>query len=138
MSGCVMGRVPSFRLAKKKGITDPREPITLPYLTTEKRTSREPFMLLAATNNLSLHNLVAPYRLIGAAALSVDNATTCLTPESKAALITFSAPITLVFIHSMGLYSAAGTCFRAAACIIMSMPSQARLKRSPSLISPIK
>ena len=38
-------------------------------------------MLFAAINNLSEHNFVAPYKLTGAAALSVDKATTFLTPE---------------------------------------------------------
>ena len=37
-------------------------------------------MLFAATNSLSEANLVAPYKLIGAAALSVERATTSATP----------------------------------------------------------
>ena len=43
-----------------------------------------------------------------------------------ATLITFSAPKMLVLIASIGLYSAAGTCFIAAAWITTSMPSNAR------------
>ena len=43
----------------------------------------------AAMNNLSEHNLVAPYKLIGLQALSVDSATTRSTLFSKAASITF-------------------------------------------------
>ena len=35
---------------------------------------------------------------------------------ASAAFTTFSAPLMLVRMHSIGLYSAAGTCFRAAAC----------------------
>ncbi|MNT50090.1 hypothetical protein D3C72_1869910 [compost metagenome] len=99
----------------KKGITEPLDPITLPYLTTENLRSRDPLILLAAINNLSEHNLVAPYKFIGAAALSVERATTFFTPLAIAASITFSAPSIFVFIHSIGLYSAAGTCFNAAA-----------------------
>lgn len=38
------------------------------------------------------------------------------TPLSMAAAMMFSAPLTLVRMHSVGLYSAAGTCFNAAAC----------------------
>ncbi len=70
---------------------------------------------MPATNNLSLASFVAPYKLIGFAALSVDNATTFLTPASIAASITFSAPIIFVLIASKGLYSAATTCLDAAA-----------------------
>ena len=62
-----------------------------------------------------LHNFVAPYRLIGDEALSVDRATTFLTPASMAASMTFWLPITFVFTNSKGLYSALSTCFRAAA-----------------------
>ena len=48
-------------------------------------------MLLAAIKSLSEANFVAPYRLIGAAALSVESAITFLTPDRNAAFITFSA-----------------------------------------------
>ena len=68
--------------------------------------SGTPAEILAAINNLSEVNLVAPYKLIGAQALSVDKATTLVTLDSKAALITFSAPPIFVFTHSSGLYSA--------------------------------
>ena len=40
-----------------------------------------------------------------------------LKQYEMAALTTFSAPRTLVLMHSKGLYSAVGTCFRAAAWI---------------------
>ena len=53
--------------------------------------------------------------MIGLAALSVESATTRDTPAEMAALTTFSAPMTLVLMHSKGLYSAMGTCFNAAA-----------------------
>jgi len=53
------------------------------------RKSLPPFRLLAATNNLSEHNLVAPYKLIGAAALSVERATTSFTFVAKTASIKF-------------------------------------------------
>src|SRR6218665_4086 len=115
MVGSVIGITPSFFLLIKKGITDPLEPITLPYLTTENLIGFQPVILLAATNSLSEASLVAPYKLIGAQALSVDNATTRSTSVSRQELITFSAPRTLVFTHSIGLYSAIGTCFIAAA-----------------------
>ena len=44
-----------------------------------------PLMLLAAVIILSETNLVAPYRLTGAQALSVDNATTNATLLASAA-----------------------------------------------------
>ena len=118
-------RIPVLALSKKKGITEPREPITFPYRTTEKCRSLSPLTLLAAMNNLSEHNLVAPYKFMGAAALSVLNATTLLTPVSRQACTTFSDPSTFVFINSIGLYSAAGTCFSAAACTTVSILSRA-------------
>ena len=45
---------------RNKGITDPLDPSTFPYLTTEKIVLFFPIMLLAEINNLSEHNLVAP------------------------------------------------------------------------------
>ena len=62
-------------------MTDPLEPKTFPYLTTEKLRSLDPLKLFAATNNLSAHNLVAPYKLIGPAALSVLKAINFLTSD---------------------------------------------------------
>ena len=44
----------------KNGITDPREPTTLPYRTTENRVPMSPDRLLAATMVLSDASLVAP------------------------------------------------------------------------------
>ena len=76
-----------------------------------------PFILFAAIKSLSEVNFVAPYKLIGAHALSVDRATTRSTFVFKQASTTFSAPPIFVFIHSSGLYSAICTCFIAAACI---------------------
>ena len=86
---------------KKNGITEPLEPITLPYLTTLKDIFCFPLMLLAAINNLSEQSFVAPYRLIGAAALSVDRAITFLTLVSKHALIKFSAPMIMFRRHQL-------------------------------------
>ena len=82
----------------KNGITEPRDPITFPYLTTEKSKSLFPFMLFAAMNNLSEHNLVAPYKFIGAAALSVLSATSFFTLLARHAFIILFAPNTFVFI----------------------------------------
>src|SRR5690554_6414677 len=115
--GSVIGSVPSALFFKKNGITEPFEPMTLPYLTTENLMGLSPLILLAATNNLSEVNLVAPYRLIGAQALSVDKATTRSTLVCRQASTTFWAPPIFVLMHSSGLYSAIGTCFIAAAWI---------------------
>ena len=87
-----------FKL-KKYGTTDPLEPITFPYLTTENKV--EPLLLVFADiKSLSEANFVAPYRFIGLDALSVDNATTFLILFNFAALITLIAPFILVLIHS--------------------------------------
>ena len=66
--------------------------MTLPYLTTENLISLLPLILFAAINNLSDVSLVAPYKFIGAQALSVDSATTLDTEELRLAKMTFSAP----------------------------------------------
>jgi len=102
-------------LSIKIGTTEPLLAKTFPYLTTE---NRHPFFLLrlfADINNLSEHSLVAPYKFTGEEALSVERAITLFTSVSKAASIRLFAPPILVFINSVGLYSAAGTCFNAAA-----------------------
>ena len=89
--------------------------MTLPYLTTEKTVDPMPFFGFDATNSLSEANFVAPYKLIGLDALSVDNATQLFTPASRQASMRVMAPRTLVYTHSDGLYSAVGTIFVAAA-----------------------
>ena len=62
-----------------KGITEPLDPITFPYRTTENLICFSPFILFAAIKSLSEVNFVAPYKLIGAHALSVESATTLFT-----------------------------------------------------------
>src|SRR3989441_10790241 len=64
--------------------------------------------------------------------------TTRLTPWSIAALMTFSAPITLVWIASKGLFSQEGICLSAAAWNTTSMPCIARSSRAWSRTSPTK
>ena len=102
-------------VSKKLGITEPLLPITLPYLTIEKAISFFPLILMAAINSLSEQSFVAPYRFIGELALSVDNAITFFTLFFNEASIKFCAPIIFVLMVSIGLYSAVGTCFNAAA-----------------------
>ena len=72
---------------RNKGITEPLLPITFPYLTTLNFIFLLPIKLFAAINNLSEANLVAPYKFIGAAALSVLKAKTFSTLELRAASI---------------------------------------------------
>src|SRR5690606_32192628 len=96
-----------------KGITDPREAITLPYLvrhTVVFFKSRE-----AAIATFSIIALEIPIALIGYAALSVLKQITFFTPEVTAASITFCVPITLVCTACIGKNSQEGTCFKAAA-----------------------
>ena len=52
-----------------------------PYLTIEKQIFFFPTILFAATNNLSEHNFVAPYKFNGFAALSVDKASHRIIPS---------------------------------------------------------
>ena len=87
--------------------------------------------------SLSDASLLAPYRLIGLQALSVDKATTFFTLFNLAAVITFWAPKTFVFIHSIGFISARGTILVAAAWIIKSTFFDASTKLASSLTSPI-
>ena len=122
----------------KRGITEPLEFATFPYLTTENLVLFLPVILFAATKSLSDVNLVAPYKLIGSAALSVDNAITLSTSFFIAQSITFCAPLIFVLINSHGLYSAVLICFRAAACIIISTFLVAYSSLSFSLTSPMK
>src|SRR3990167_3542311 len=100
---------PLLACSKNSSTTDPRDPITFPYLTAANRAPPSPDKALAATNNFSAHSLLAPYKLIGAHALSDDSAMTRSTPCSIAAVTTFSAPITFVLITSIGLTSPPGT-----------------------------
>ena len=91
--------------------------------------------MFATLNSLSEHNLVAPYKFMGDDALSVDKAITFFTFVFSAASITFCAPKIFVFIVSNGLYSAVGTCFKAAACITRSISLKALVNLFSSLIS---
>ena len=115
MRSSVIGTDGLSAIDKRNGMMDPRDPMTFPYRTTAKRVSSFPAYELPATNNLSEVSFVAPYKLIGLLALSVESATTRFTPWSIHASIKFMAPITLVFTHSNGLYSAVGTILVAAA-----------------------
>ena len=78
-------------------------------------------MLFAEIKSLSEQSFVAPYKLIGDTALSVDKAKTLdIFLLSIDASKIFCAPIIFVLTYSMGLYSAVGTCFKAAACMTIS------------------
>jgi hypothetical protein len=88
----------------KNGITEPLEFITFPYLTVLRIIFFSPTILFADEINLSATNFVAPYKLIGEAALSVDRDITFSTLLWIAALIIFSVPIIFVLINSPGLY----------------------------------
>ena len=66
--------------------------------TTENLIGFQPVILLAATNSLSEANFVAPYRLIGDTALSVDKEIIFSTLFSMAASTTFCDPTIFVLI----------------------------------------
>ena len=71
--------------------------------------SRRWQLLFAATS------LVLAWMMVQSAWLSDDGLITFRTLESSAASMTFFAPIRFVSTASIGLYSHACTCFRAAA-----------------------
>ena len=83
----------------------------MPYRTQDNRVADCDAYALPWTMIFSWHSLVAPYRLTGLTALSVDSAMTRATPVSIAASTTCCAPSTFVCTASNGLYSHAGTCF---------------------------
>ena len=78
-----------FFSLRKKGTTDPLLPNTFPYLTTENFIVFFPTILLADIKSLSEQSLVAPYKFIGAAALSVESAITFFTLFSRQPSIKF-------------------------------------------------
>ena len=86
--------------SKKTGTTEPLLPNTFPYLTILNDRFCFPNILFAAINNLSEHNFVAPYRLAGATALSVERAITLFTLFDIEACIIFWAPIIFVLTNS--------------------------------------
>ena len=65
-----------FLRVLKYSKTEPLLPMTVPYLTTENFIFLFPLILLAEIKSLSEASLVAPYKFIGAAALSVLKAIT--------------------------------------------------------------
>ena len=73
-------------------MTDPLDPITFPYLTTENFIDLLPTILFEEVKILSEVNFVAPQRFIGSDALSVDSAITLFIPLFIDADTTFSAP----------------------------------------------
>ena len=81
---------PFFLCPKNFGITEPLLPITFPYLTTLKDNFLFPIILLAAIINLSEQSFEAPYKFMGAAALSVERLITFFTlGDAKEASIIF-------------------------------------------------
>ena len=99
----------------QRGITEPREHITLPYRVQQIFVFSGSTCLDFATATRSAKALVTPIALTGYAALSVERQITDLTPAAIAAVRTLSVPITIVFTASIGKNSHDGTCFSAAA-----------------------
>ena len=89
--------------------------MTLPYLVQQILILEDGTVRDLATATFSIIALDIPMALTGYAALSVDRQTTFLTPASIAAFRTFSVPMTLVLIASIGKNSHEGTCLSAAA-----------------------
>ncbi len=104
-----------FLLFKTKGIIEPLEFKTFPYLTILNFVEFFPAIAFASINIFSAQSFVAPYKFIGLTALSVERAITFFTLLSIAAETILLDPVIFVLINSRGLYSAIGTCFKAAA-----------------------
>ncbi len=96
-----------------KGITEPLEPITLPYLVPQKTVLFKVLDLDIIT--FSINALLIPIALIGYAALSVLRITTFFRSYFSAAFNTLLVPKILVLTASRGKNSHDGTCFNAAA-----------------------
>ncbi len=95
------------------GITDPREPSTLPKRTAANLVWDE--TLSIPVTSISAIRFEAPITLGGLLALSVDTITKTSTLAFFAAVATFNVPKTLFFTASVGLASINGTCLWAAA-----------------------
>ena len=122
--------------SKKRGKTEPLEPITFPNLAHEKIVFFDPLIKLPLITILSASSFVAPMQEIGSTTLSVLICKNFFTLFFNEAITKFCVPITLVLLASKGLYSQSGTCFKAAACMTMSISSVATMHLSKSEISP--
>src|SRR5216683_2630749 len=103
-------------------MTDPRDPITLPYRVPHMTVPPESMWRDDATMTFSIMAFEMPMALIGYTALSVLRQTRRFTPAATAAWITFSVPRMLVRTASIGWNSQDGTCFSAAAWKQWSTP----------------
>ena len=117
ISGLVMVTgFPALICSIKRGMTDPLEHITLPYLVQQMTVSPLSAATRAfAATTCSIIAFEMPIALIGYAALSVERQTIFLTPSSMAACRRLSVPSTLVRTASIGKNSQLGTCLSAAA-----------------------
>jgi hypothetical protein len=106
---------PLFIWSIQRGITEPLEHKTLPYLVQQILVFSGDTVLDFATATLSSSAFDIPIALTGYAALSVDKQIIDFTPSAIATLRTFSVPKTLVFTASIGKNSQEGTCLSAAA-----------------------
>src|SRR6516165_5578455 len=86
----------------KRGITEPRDAITLPYRVTQMVLWPLARLRDFATATFSISAFDIPIALIGYTALSVLNTITFFTPLAMAAFSVFSVPRMLVATASMG------------------------------------
>jgi hypothetical protein len=98
-----------------RGITEPRDSITLPYRTVDTTVRAVGLLRAKAWATFSIIALDMPIALMGYAALSVPRHTTDVTPFALLASITLALPNTLVRTASSGKNSQLGTCLSAAA-----------------------
>lgn len=110
-----VGARPALICSTKRGITEPREYMTLPYRTQETTVRLRGLLRAYAWATFSINALLIPIALIGCTALSVLSTTTEPTPLRSAASMTLPLPRMLVRTASSGKNSQEGTCLSAAA-----------------------
>ena len=104
----------------------------------QKRAYRRTADIVGGSKQLVGSELGGAIKINGGTSLVSRKGHHMLYTGGKSSLYHICAPCTLVLMHSSGLYSAVSTCLMAAAWIITSTPSQARVRRSRSRTSPIK
>src|SRR5437763_358551 len=92
ISGSVRFRNPYWAWRAKLSQTLPREPQTLPYATAPKIPPSLPRYLFAESQRRSATSLVAPYRVEGPRALSLETKMAFRTPVAIQAEMTLAVP----------------------------------------------
>ena len=136
--GAAMSSHPEVDMVSFTGSTRAGIEVAKNAAPTVKRVHQE---LGGKSPNIILDDADFQKAVAGGVALTRDLGNTppnVANPAWMAARTTFSAPMTLVLMHSNGLYSAMGTCFSAAAWTTISTSRIACVRRETSRKSPMK